>query len=593
LADPPENVEAFALFTVRADGAARVFQAMTDQTLEVPETLPLLPLPQTSYREIILDPLDVLAKRGQRLTVDAPLVDRLVADATGADALPLLAFTLSHLYEEFGAGGAITLAQYEAMGGVGRSIEMALKRALTRPSDSPAIPATETEQLALLRVTFIPWLARIDPESGLAMRRVTRFADFPQRSRAMVERLIEARLLVADRRGGADVVDVAHESLLRQWPQLTEWLKADAEDLKTVQAVEAAATEWQRRDRQSDWLDHRGGRLRTAERIARRADLRELLGATGSDYLKACRAEEQRRRMKFAAVAACFAAILLAGAAVWRFQNNLKEYAYWFTHVRSYVLTAAKEHDLSRGDPFQECDKCPTMIVVPAGNFMMGSPDKAGDKSNREYPQHPVTIASAFAVAKVELTFAEWKACVEHGDCAAEVSTNGWGEDNQPVINVSWDDAQRYVAWLAKITGQPYRLLSEAEYEYAARAETQSAYPWGDSVGKNNANCGECSSKWDGNQTAPVGSFRANRFGLQDMIGNVFEWVDDCAHDNYKDNLPADQNPVILDDCRSRVVRGGAWQSRAATLRSAYRTWYVQDERHDYIGFRVARSLKR
>jgi formylglycine-generating enzyme required for sulfatase activity len=261
--------------------------------------------------------------------------------------------------------------------------------------------------------------------------------------------------------------------------------------------------------------------------------------------------------------------------------------------VRGYALTAARERDLAPGDPFQECAECPTMIVVSPGSFMMGSPEKQGDKSGREYPQHSVTIASAFAVGKFELTFAEWRACVDHGDCSAEIGTNGWGEGRQPVINVSWDDAQRYAAWLARTTGKPYRLLTEAEYEYAARGGTQTAYPWGDAIGKNNANCGECGTQWEGSRTAPVGAFRPNRFGLHDMVGNVFEWVEDCAHDNYKGNLPADQAPVILNDCPSRVVRGGAWQSHAAPLRSASRTWYVHDEHHDYIGFRVARSLVR
>jgi formylglycine-generating enzyme required for sulfatase activity len=593
LRDPPENVELFVLFTVRADGAARLFQAMTDRELEVPETLPLLPLPQTSYRDIALKPLHVLAQRGQRLTVDAPLVDRLVADATGADALPLLAFTLSHLYDEFNAGGTITLAQYVAMGGIGGSIEMALKRALAKPGDAPAIPSAKAEQFALMRAAFIPWLARIDPETGLAMRRVARLGDIPQQCCAIVERLVESRLLVADRRGDADVVDVAHESLLRQWPELTEWLSADAEDLKMAQAVEAAAAEWARHDRRPDWLDHRGSRLTAAERVARRQDFREQLGATGLDYLKACSAQERQRRVTFAAVAAGVVLVLLAGAAAWRFQQNLKDYAYWLTHVRGHVLTATGEHDLARGDSFQECSECPTMVVVPPGTFMMGSPDKEGDKSGREYPQHSVTIASAFAVAKVELTFAQWKACVERGDCSAEISTNGWSDDHRPVINVSWDDAQRYVAWLGRITGRPYRLLTEAEYEYATRGGAPTAYPWGDSIGKNNANCGECGSPWDGNQTAPVGQFRANRFGLQDMVGNVFEWVEDCAHDNYKGNLPADQAPVLLDDCPSRVVRGGAWQSRAAMVRSASRTWYAHDEHQDFIGFRVGRSLAR
>ena len=234
LSDPPQGVEPFAIFTIRADRASPLFDAITERKLEFPETLPLLPLPQTAYREVILKPLGVIARRGQTLSISAPLADRLVQDATGADALPLLAFTLSHLYEEFGAAGKITLEQYEATGGVAGSIEMALKQALSKPGAEPAITANKDEQLACLRSAFIPWLARVDPANGLPVRRVARIEEIPSGSRAVVTRLVDARLLVADRRSGADIVDVAHESLLRQWPALTEWLKADAADLQLV-----------------------------------------------------------------------------------------------------------------------------------------------------------------------------------------------------------------------------------------------------------------------------------------------------------------------------------------------------------------------
>ncbi len=133
-------------------------------------------------------------------------------------------------------------------------------------------------QLACLRAAFIPWLARIDPESGMPMRRVARLEEFAPSERAMVERLVEARLLVADRRSGADVVEIAHESLLRQWPPLTEWLKLDAENLKLLDAIERAASDWVRHSGAAAWLDHRGERLRAAERLATRADFRKRLG---------------------------------------------------------------------------------------------------------------------------------------------------------------------------------------------------------------------------------------------------------------------------------------------------------------------------
>jgi formylglycine-generating enzyme required for sulfatase activity len=161
--------------------------------------------------------------------------------------------------------------------------------------------------------------------------------------------------------------------------------------------------------------------------------------------------------------------------------------------------------------PTKECTDCPEMIVVPAGDFVMGSPETEKDRSHDESPQHMVTIGKPFAAARFELTFDEWDACAVHGDCDPRLSASGWGRGRQPVINVSWDDAQQHVAWLSRMTGQPYRLLTEAEWEYAARAGFPTAYYWGDEIGKGNANCSGCGSQWDQQQTAPVGSFAPMR----------------------------------------------------------------------------------
>jgi formylglycine-generating enzyme required for sulfatase activity len=157
------------------------------------------------------------------------------------------------------------------------------------------------------------------------------------------------------------------------------------------------------------------------------------------------------------------------------------------------------------------------------------------------------------------------------------------------VINVSWRDAKQYVAWLSRRTGKTYRLLSEAEWEYAARAGSDKAYAWGDDIGKGNANCLDCGSDWDGRQTAPVGSFPANAFGLHDMHGNVWEWVEDCFRNDY-DNVPSDGTALSSEGCR-RLQRGGSWNSIPLSLRSAARSWYLPGDRNDYFGFRVARTL--
>jgi formylglycine-generating enzyme required for sulfatase activity len=262
------------------------------------------------------------------------------------------------------------------------------------------------------------------------------------------------------------------------------------------------------------------------------------------------------------------------------------------------ALSATHEQDLKPKDTFQECTKCPLMMVVPAGSFVMGSPSSEPRRGKDEGPQHKVTIATQFGVGQYELTFDEWDACVADGGCRFRPSDATWGRGRQPVINVSWDDASAYVAWLAKKTGKPYRLLSESEYEYAARAGTVTAYPWGNTIGSNNANCGDCGSKWSGKQTAPVGSFAANGFGLYDMIGNVHEWTQDCYHSSYN-GAPTDGS-AWTGNCElnagalaSAVLRGGDYYEEGKSARSAARKSVYVNVRGMYnaFGFRVARTL--
>jgi len=165
------------------------------------------------------------------------------------------------------------------------------------------------------------------------------------------------------------------------------------------------------------------------------------------------------------------------------------------------------------------------------------------------------------------------------------------GRGVKPVINVSWDDAQEYVAWFSGMTGKTYRLLSEAEFEYAARAGTQTAYSWGDEIGQGNANCVSCGSKWDGRETSPAGSFEPNAFGLYDMHGNVNSWTEDCIHNDYN-GAPQDGSAWLADgDCGRRVFRGGSWYDDPRSLRAASPDWTASASRNVGLGFRVGRTL--
>ena len=246
----------------------------------------------------------------------------------------------------------------------------------------------------------------------------------------------------------------------------------------------------------------------------------------------------------------------------------------------------------SPGETFQDCAECPKMVVVPSGSFTMGSRARERGPSD-ERPRHRVRIDYQFAVGVYEVTFDEWYACLDAGGCGdylPDIPDDSWDREKRPVINVSWEDAQSYVSWLSERTGQTYRLLSESEWEYVARAGTETAYSWGDSIGVNRANCEGCGSAWDDEKTAPVGSFPPNGWGVYDMHGNVAEWVQDCGNANYE-GAPTDGTAWLSGNCSVRGMRGGSWHFSPRELRSANRYWIVTGGRSDNFGFRIARSF--
>ncbi|WER44987.1 formylglycine-generating enzyme family protein [Cupriavidus sp. WKF15] len=250
------------------------------------------------------------------------------------------------------------------------------------------------------------------------------------------------------------------------------------------------------------------------------------------------------------------------------------------------VNTGSERKPVEVKGEIHDCPVCPVLVSLPAGSFTMGS--NASDPA--EKPAHHVTISQPFAIGRYEVTVEQWNACVDTGGCD-RIATVANSAKSAPIRDVSWDDAQQYVAWLSKTTGKTYRLPTEAEWEYAARGGTASAFWWGDQMRKGTANCKDCGDPWNQDAPANVGSFAANPFGLYDVNGSVWEWVRDCWHSSYK-NAPVDGRSWEEASCGARVIRGGSWREGASYMVSSTRFKYSASVRQSQNGFRVARDVK-
>ncbi len=248
------------------------------------------------------------------------------------------------------------------------------------------------------------------------------------------------------------------------------------------------------------------------------------------------------------------------------------------------------------GTEIQDCPECPVMVVMPEQSFTMGSPETETGRSKNEGPQQTVSIEGGVAIGKHEVTFAQWDACVTDGGCTHQPDDNGWGRSNRPVINVMWTDAQEYVSWLSAKTSRTYRLLSEAEWEFAAKGGANTTYSWGNLASHEHANYGMdecCGGHTEGRDawsevTAPVGSFPANPLGLHDLSGNVWEWVEDCWDESHTDR-PANGVARLTGNCDLRIMKGGSWASMPVRIRASFRDAYPVNDHGIIIGFRVAR----
>jgi formylglycine-generating enzyme required for sulfatase activity len=423
--------------------------------------------------------------------------------------------------------------------------------------------------------------------------------------------------------------------ITRPLAELAEALRQDLDWIREHTRLGEIATRWDKRGRPEALL-LRGDEIDAAKTwmAARNAAAPEITDAQrafvkASEEGESARLDKEREQLKETVRQQRRIAWLLGGVAVlmggsilgliaWINQSYLEQlwnlYAregpYKKAEFQPHILSVKRERALKPKETFRECEKdCPEMVLIPAGSFMMGSPESETGRLAHEGPQHEVTLAKPFAVSKFEVTWDEWDACAKYHGCPQDIPDSAWGHRKRPVINVTWEQVQQYVTWLSKMTGKRYRLLTEAEWEYAARAGTNTAYSWGDEIGEGNANCSGCGSQWEDVQTAPVGSFAANPFGLHDMHGNVWEWVEDCYQSNYN-GAPTDGSARISPDCTNHVVRGGSWvawqvprNGRSAPggswvwvqvpqpARSASRERYAKNNLRSFIGFRLARTI--
>jgi formylglycine-generating enzyme required for sulfatase activity len=491
--------------------------------------------------------------------------------------LPLLQFALREMWGRQ-QRKTITRKSYDEIGGV----EGALAQRAGTIYDALTANGKDMHAAMLFRRLFMRLVTF--GEGAEDTRRVVGRAELTQEEWSLVQRLAneDNRLIVTGALGpGRETAEVVHEALIRNWPNLVEWVNHDREFQSWRQQLRPRVDEW-RNSPADEGTPLRGGPLVVAEDwLARRPDEfseeeRTFVAAslklrdTEREREKGAQARERRTarlQLSLFAVVGC----VVVGLFGWLEQYWLLERWNWFMVVRPYmmaqvrphVLTAEHERALKRMDSFRECAKdCPEMIVVPPGEFVMGWP---GAETSRGFvigPQHQVTIAKPFAVGKFDVSSDEWAACVKIGGCS-QISYVGMG--NRPVIYVSWNDAQQYVAWLSKMTGQHYRLLSEAEWEYAARA---------------------------GGDTSPVDSFKPNAYGLHDMVGNVLQWVEDCSHDNYN-GAPTDGSAWTAGDCSIRHLRGATSIDIPRQAGAANRNRNSPGLRAVDVGFRVGRTLTR
>ena len=513
------------------------------------------------------------------LELQEGLVDKVLEDTgTKPGVLPLMAFALSELYLESAGSRSLTLPHYKTIGGVKGAIARRAEQALTGRGG----------EINTLLDKIFPELVNFDKQ-GVATRRRALLEPINKGLGAseLIDHLCDARLFVTDQDDTQQAtLEIAHEALLQSWPRLSDWIKEHRDALTARDDLEAAAKAWERAG-SSRWSGLPSGNL--FKRYVNAASIPD----SAKDFLKACRFY-QRLRMTGIGLFAALLFVFVADMQFDRWRDNEKlttRAALWVLLTKTGLYFPA----------------VPEMVEIPPAEVWKDKTKRTlimswldSDKGADDAPP-TVTFDKPFRMGKYEVTFDEYQVFAyfieEDGGCQDkhEIETPssqdaGWGRGRRPVINVSWEDAVCYAEWLTMKTksAKSYRLPTEAEWEYAARAGTKTAYWWGDGLEKQKAVCNNCDSDWEGkdkgSRTAKVDdpSFQPNPWGLFHTAGNVWEW---CADWYHVDPMQAVTDPV---EGVRRVLRGGSWRSNGGIARSAYRDEYDPSDRHFTIGFRLA-----
>jgi len=607
LAEDLSDPRLFVLMSLRADFFGEL---QKDEPLyRAHELISVPPLREAELRQVVSRPADLLSARFETDRLPDIIARRAAEESTkDAGALPLLSYLLDDMWKSRDAKWDGVLRLPAPAIDLGRVlVDRADAFMVTHSDDEDMLRRIFTLKLSTVRQDGEPTRRRaVRAEfSGEEWRLVSELADHPNRLLVTVTPeagALPATPTSADAKpspsAGETYAEVAHEAIFRRWDRLRDWIAAEREFLAWRTGLEAARCAFEQTP--SHLKKHAllmGFALTQAQRWL--ATHPETIHSADRDFIMQSRTAALWRQLRNLGLAGGLGLVIACGVTAWLNEAWLLEQWRWFTvsrpymltQVRPHVLTADAERSLKPRDSFKECAKdCPEMVVIPPGKFIMGSPEGEEGHTEFESPQHEVTLARPFAVGKFAVTFEEWDACAANGECDRNIR-DAFGRGRQPVINITWDDAQTYVAWLSKMTGRAYRLLTEAEYEYAARAGTRTAYYWGEDIGENNANCNKCGSEWDRKQPAPVGSFKPNEFGLHDMLGNVFQWVEDCDHGNYE-GAPQDGSAWIEPGrCSLRLARGGAFNYNPHIIRAAFRNPFDIVRRDIFLGFRIGRTL--